>query len=366
MPGSSLDWVCRREDGRRHRRGLGHRSGNGEGRPGCVRTPMLQRGPGELATTACTSCHSLDACRRRHARRRWSLGSHNQALGLRTVESVNRLGTARTRLAALAESRGRPSGYLAIWVATALLFAVSPLLATGSVSSTALLAMLPFAAILAIASIGQTLVIQQRGLDLSVPGMITLTDDPRHEVSERRRATSCRRRSGSSCSRASAPGTISGLAVTRFGITPLVATLGVDALPPGAVLQITSGTRPVVDARGAGQLRAREDGRHPQHGDVAVGVAAPRHVRDARTTCSGDGSSPSAPARPPRYAAGIRVARLPARHVHRRGALLRRRRASCSPASCGRRASTTGNDYLLPTIAAVVLGGTSLAGGRAA
>src|SRR5260370_38890616 len=65
--------------------------------------------------------------------------------------------------------------YSAIWVATALLFAVSPLLASGSTSGSALLSTLPFAAILATAAIGQTLVVQQRGLDLSVAGMITLT-----------------------------------------------------------------------------------------------------------------------------------------------------------------------------------------------
>src|SRR5256885_14348143 len=51
--------------------------------------------------------------------------------------------------------------FSAIWVATALLFAVSPLIASGSVSSSALLSTLPFAAILAIAGIGQTLVVQR-------------------------------------------------------------------------------------------------------------------------------------------------------------------------------------------------------------
>src|SRR5258706_15928389 len=65
--------------------------------------------------------------------------------------------------------------YSAIWVATALLFAVSPLLASGSVSRSALLSTLPFAAILATAAIGQTLAGQQRRRDLSVAGMITLT-----------------------------------------------------------------------------------------------------------------------------------------------------------------------------------------------
>jgi hypothetical protein len=74
-------------------------------------------------------------------------------------------------------SRGprlRVPRFAAIWLATGLLFAVAPLLAPGSDSRSALLSTLPFAAILAIAAIGQTLVIQQRGLDLSVPGMITL------------------------------------------------------------------------------------------------------------------------------------------------------------------------------------------------
>src|SRR5665213_635832 len=65
--------------------------------------------------------------------------------------------------------------YSAIWLATALLFAVSPLIASNSLSQSALLSMLPFASMLAVAAIGQTLVIQQRGLDLSVPGMILLT-----------------------------------------------------------------------------------------------------------------------------------------------------------------------------------------------
>jgi hypothetical protein len=63
--------------------------------------------------------------------------------------------------------------FIAIWVATGLMFALSPLLVSGSVRVSALQAMLPYAAILAVAEIGQTLVIQQRGLDLSVPGMIT-------------------------------------------------------------------------------------------------------------------------------------------------------------------------------------------------
>ena len=53
---------------------------------------------------------------------------------------------------------------------TVVLFAVSFLIAPGSVTPGALRAMLPFAGILAIVAVGQTLVIQQRGIDMSAVG----------------------------------------------------------------------------------------------------------------------------------------------------------------------------------------------------
>ena len=60
-------------------------------------------------------------------------------------------------------------------IGTVLLFAVSLVFEPESVRHSSLLGMLPFAAILAIVAVGQTLVIQQGGIDLSVPGMISLT-----------------------------------------------------------------------------------------------------------------------------------------------------------------------------------------------
>ncbi len=60
------------------------------------------------------------------------------------------------------------------FIAVAALFAISPLIARGSISETAIISMLPFAALIAIVAIGQTLVIQQGGLDLSIPGAVTL------------------------------------------------------------------------------------------------------------------------------------------------------------------------------------------------
>ena len=48
------------------------------------------------------------------------------------------------------------------------------LFASTSMSKGALQGMLPFAAVLAIVALGQTLVIQQGGFDLSVPGSVSI------------------------------------------------------------------------------------------------------------------------------------------------------------------------------------------------
>src|SRR5580698_1344081 len=68
----------------------------------------------------------------------------------------------------------RQPEFLFIVPATLLLFLASPLLAPGSVSPSTSLSVFSFASILAVAAIGQTLVIQQGGLDLTVPGVISL------------------------------------------------------------------------------------------------------------------------------------------------------------------------------------------------
>ena len=61
-----------------------------------------------------------------------------------------------------------------VWIATAILFAASAVVAPGTLRASALTSMLPFAAMLAIVSVGQTIVIQQRGLDMSSPGLVSL------------------------------------------------------------------------------------------------------------------------------------------------------------------------------------------------
>ena len=66
-------------------------------------------------------------------------------------------------------------GLLTMLAAIALLVVFALLFARSSMTPGAILGMLPFAAVLAIVGLGQMLVVQQGGIDLSVPGAMSLT-----------------------------------------------------------------------------------------------------------------------------------------------------------------------------------------------
>ena len=138
-------------------------------------------------------------------------------------------------------SRILPAQFMLIVAAIALLYAVSFAVAPGSVSAGALLTVLCFASILATAAIGQTLVVQQGGLDLSVPGVISLaavlvTKFPAGDNGPLALWIGAALVSGA------VSGFVCGTAITRFFVTPLVATLAVNALLYGTVLYLTKGT----------------------------------------------------------------------------------------------------------------------------
>jgi ribose transport system permease protein len=138
-------------------------------------------------------------------------------------------------------SRILPAQFMLIVPATVILYVVSLVVAPGSVSGGAMLTVLCFASILATAAIGQTLVVQQGGLDLSVPGVISLaavlvTKFPAGDNAVLTLWVAAALASGV------VSGLICGTAITRFFVTPLVATLAVNALLYGTVLYLTSGT----------------------------------------------------------------------------------------------------------------------------
>lgn len=253
------------------------------------------------------------------------------------------------------------SPFAAIWVATFLLFVVSPFVASGSLSHAALQGMLPFAGILAVAAIGQTLVIQQGGLDLSVPGIfsmgaVLIVTIPGGNESSLIPALIIVALVGL------AGGLLNGIAVTRFGITPLVATLGSNAIFIGVVIQATGGSIAFKATKNWQTFTADKVLGIPILAVIALVLTILVALFISRTIWGRRfvlvGSSPLAA-----RAAGLSVER------YQLGAYAG---AGLAYALAGALLSgylqspplLPGNEYLLPSIAAVVLGGTALGGGR--
>ena len=249
--------------------------------------------------------------------------------------------------------------FSAIWIATAILFAVSPLVAPGSLSHAAIFSMLPFAAISALVAVGQTLVVQQRGLDLSAPGAISLAA---LLVTKFPNQADTLVPAGILLTLlvAALVGLANGLTVVLFGVTPFVATLGVNALLLGFV-QYYSGGSPTGAAHSLNQWALATTGGLPNTVVFTVVLIA---VAQAVLlwTVSGRrfeavGANPAAA-----LAAGIRVIRYVVSSYVLAG-LCYATAAILLAAFLKTPGVFIGDTYLLPSVAAVVLGGTALTGG---
>jgi ribose transport system permease protein len=251
-------------------------------------------------------------------------------------------------------------GLVTVLVATALLFGVSLVFASSSVSRGTLLTMLPFASALAIAALGQTLVVMQGGIDLSVAGGLSLyvvivTKYPAGVNSRLLPAI------GIAFLAAIAAGSLNGLLIGRMRLNPIVATLGTNALLFGAVLWYTAGIPTTTTSHLA-----------KVGGGLWLGIPIPVYIAVATTAVvtavvkltpagrrfEGVGANGISA-----LTAGIRVTR------HRAGAYVWAQVLYCLAAVLhagivNQPTAYEGNNYLLPTVAAVVLGGTSLLGGR--
>jgi ribose transport system permease protein len=245
-------------------------------------------------------------------------------------------------------------------VATAGLVAVSDLVAPSSLDRGTLLTMLPFASALAIAALGQTLVVMQGGIDLSVAGglslyVVILTKYPAGVNGRLLPAI------GIAVAAAVAAGLVNGFLIGRLRLNPIVATLGTNALLFGAVLWYSAGIPTTTTARLASM-----------GGGLWFGVPIPVYIAVAATalvtvmiklTPTGrrfEGVGANAVSA---YTAGIRVRRYSG------GAYLGAQLLYCLAAVVhasivNQPTAYEGNNYLLPSVAAVVLGGTSLLGGR--
>ena len=139
-------------------------------------------------------------------------------------------------------------GLATVIVATAALFLLSYLAASSSLTRGTLLTMLPFASALAIAALGQTLVVMQGGIDLSVAGgfslyVVIVTHYPAGDNSRLLPAI------GIAFVAAIGAGLLNGFLIGWMRLNPIVATLGTNALLYGAVFWVSNGIPNTTTAR---------------------------------------------------------------------------------------------------------------------
>jgi ribose transport system permease protein len=256
---------------------------------------------------------------------------------------------------------GRASrGLLTICAATVLLFAVSLIAQPDSLSHSSLQGMLPFAAVLAIIALGQTLVIQQGGIDLSVPGTVSLsviivTHYPHGDNGRLLPAI------GLAYLAALAAGLLNGLIVSRLGMSAIVTSLGTNALLYAVVLGISHGsptsTTSAMHTAATGQLAGLPYAvYYAVLLTAVVGFAVKRTVAGRRFEAIGDNAAAAT-------MAGLRP------HRHQTAAYVWATLLYCTAGILLGGIITTpsafqGDSQLLPSVAAVVLGGTSLLGGK--
>ena len=251
-------------------------------------------------------------------------------------------------------------GLATITLALIFLVIACVTLAPSSVTKGALLGMLPFAAVLAIAGLGQTLVVQQGGIDLSVPGGISLTvvictHQPNGVNSKLLPAILL------ALAVAIGVGLLNGFLTGRLGINPIVATLGTNALLYAGVLELSGGiprstTTLLASIAGGTAFGVPNSVYFALAAIVITTVLMKLTVAGRRFEATG--ANPAAA-----WATGLRVRR------HRGGAYVWAQVHYCLAGVllAGIVAQPTayeGDNYLLPSVAVVVLGGTSLLGGR--
>jgi ribose transport system permease protein len=253
-----------------------------------------------------------------------------------------------------------PRGMITVTVAVVGLFVLSAVIAPSSVTKGPLLGMLPFAAVLAIASLGQTLVVQQGGIDLSIPGAISLT-----VVIATHQANGDNARLPYAVTLALVvllvAGFLNGLVIGRLGLNAIIATLGMNALLYAVVLWLSGGiprqTTDLLATIGGGLTLGIPNAVFFAVAATAlVAIAVKKTVVGRRFEAVGANNLAA-------WAAGLRVRR------HRTSAyvwaMVLYWLAGCLLAGIlNKPTAYQGDSYLLPSVAAVVLGGTSLLGGR--
>jgi ribose transport system permease protein len=125
--------------------------------------------------------------------------------------------------------------FAAIWIALVGLICFCAIVAPRSLLPSTFLAIIPLAAFLAIAAIGETLVLMARGIDLSIPAVITLSSTIILGFSGGRDEAMLAAVAGALFF-STAIGFINGLLVAVFELNALIVTLAVGAITSGITL----------------------------------------------------------------------------------------------------------------------------------
>lgn len=240
------------------------------------------------------------------------------------------------------------------------LYAASTFIAPSSVSRVAQMGMLPFAAALAIVGLGQTLVVQQGGIDLSVAGAVSLTvvivtwGPDRHD---NRLIPAVLAAFGA----AIITGIINGILITKTRLNSIVATLGTNALLYGVMIGLSGGSPRRTTDRLTNFTNNKFFGLpHSVWYGVIVTIIVTILLK--RTVFGRRFEAVGANPRGAR-AAGIKIGR------YQMSAYINAQILYCIAGIVlggviSQPTAYQGDDYVLPSVAVVVLGGTSLLGGR--
>ncbi len=251
-------------------------------------------------------------------------------------------------------------GLITVVVALVLLMLAGPLFAPTSVSKGALLGSLPFGAVLAIAALGQTLVVMQGGIDLSIAGSISVTivivtHDAYGDNAKVLPAVLA------ALGVTVLAGLLNGFLIGRLGLNAIVATLGTNALLYSVVLGVSGGTPRQTTTLLASVCGGTTLG-IPNSVYFALGAAVITTLAVKRTVIGRRFEAVGANAAAARTT-GLKVQR------HRAGGYVWAQVLYCLAGVLlagilNKPTAYQGDGYLLPSVAAVVLGGTSLLGGR--
>jgi ribose transport system permease protein len=255
------------------------------------------------------------------------------------------------------------SRYLPVYIAIALLVLVASIWAPATLRSPGLRAIAPYGTFLAIAALGQMLVVMTGGIDLSVPGSFTLAAVVTvgvGQASDERLWTAI----GIALLMAAAVGLVNGILIGGLGLNPLIVTLAVGQIVLGIASRYYTGVAiqtPVPE--GLSEWTSTRFLGVAQTFWVGVVITIVLIVIFRFTTpgrrFQAVGANPTAS-----WIAGLRV-NLNQVAAYVVAAVLYGAAGILLAAFLGTPSITLGAPYLLGPIAAVVIGGASLTGGLA-